>query len=350
MGLFDKFTKPKWEHKKWEKRLKAIEELNDQEILSNLAFKDDAPRVRIAAINKITDENILVKHAKNNSNQECRKIAVNNINDTNLLTEIAKMDYTGYRHLNDKTPFQLRSIAQHKDIENINLTIEICNLAVDKIKNPTLLTDIAFNATLVEVRKYSLKYIYDEKVLVELAIKEKFLLKTVVNKVHTKSSFVTLAMNLPNDIKYDSGLLNSIIQNINSDKDLLNISKSAKNSEIRAFATKKLPSINNEDTFIEIAKNDPDSSVREESVKKITDEKVLADLALNDSSWDVRPRAVENKYLNDIDVLRKVAKSDSYYYEDPIYESIDSYKVVGTEKYYMVREAAKRRLKELQDK
>ena len=283
------------------------------------------------------------------------------------------MDYTGYRHLNDKTPAQLRSIAERKDIENINLTIEVCNLAVDKIRNPTLLTDVAFNAVFVEVREYSLKYINDEKVLVELAIKDDSLLKTVVNKIHAKSSFVTLAMNLPDDIKYDTGLGNIIIQNINSDKDLLKISKGAKNDNIRALATKNLSSTNNADTFIELAKNDPDSSVRRESVDKITDEKILvdlalnnpdssvrgksvekitdeeilADLALNDSSWGVRLSAVQNKNLKDIKVLSKVANNDPYYQEDPIYESIDSYNVVGTEKYYRIREAAKNRLKEV---
>ena len=50
MGLFDRFTKPKWEHKDWKKRLEAVEKLDDQEILSTLAFKDNAPRVRTAAI------------------------------------------------------------------------------------------------------------------------------------------------------------------------------------------------------------------------------------------------------------------------------------------------------------
>lgn len=353
MGLFDKFTKPKWEHKKWEKRLKAIKELNDQEILSNLAFEDDIPEVRIAAINKITDENILVKHAKNNSNQECRKIAVNNINDDNLLTEIAKMDYTGYRFLDDKTPISLISIAREGDVKNINLTIEVCNLAVDKIKNPTLLTDVAFNAIFVEVRRYSLKYICDENVLVELAIKDEDLLKNIVNKIHTKSSFITLAMNLPSDAKHVFGwdeIVNSIIQNINSDKDLLNISKSAKNSTARGLAIKNLSSINNEDTFIEIAKNDPSSYVRLQCVRKITDEKVLVDFALNDPDDSVRLEAVTNKNLNDIDVLRKVANSDPYYVEIPEYESIDSYKIVGYEKDYVVRDYAKRRLQELQDK
>ena len=37
MGLFDRFTKPKWQHKDYKKRIKAVEKLDDQEILIDLA-------------------------------------------------------------------------------------------------------------------------------------------------------------------------------------------------------------------------------------------------------------------------------------------------------------------------
>lgn len=39
MGLFDKFKKPKWENEDPEKRIEGIKELDDQEILLNIAKK-----------------------------------------------------------------------------------------------------------------------------------------------------------------------------------------------------------------------------------------------------------------------------------------------------------------------
>lgn len=53
MGLFDRFKKPKWQHKNPNVRLKAIEELYDLRILEEMAKNDSDEDVRICASKRI---------------------------------------------------------------------------------------------------------------------------------------------------------------------------------------------------------------------------------------------------------------------------------------------------------
>jgi len=53
MSLFDAFTAPKWQHKKPEIRLQAIEELDDTEVLLELVRTDPDEKVRSAALARI---------------------------------------------------------------------------------------------------------------------------------------------------------------------------------------------------------------------------------------------------------------------------------------------------------
>ena len=64
MGLFDRFKKPKWQHKDWKVRLEAVQELNDQKIKKELDLDDklsiskDALSKLNSTINKISQNDI----------------------------------------------------------------------------------------------------------------------------------------------------------------------------------------------------------------------------------------------------------------------------------------------------
>lgn len=55
MGLFDRFSKPKWQHEDHFVRREAVEKLDDEEILIQIAKNDDEWTVRSDAVEKITD-------------------------------------------------------------------------------------------------------------------------------------------------------------------------------------------------------------------------------------------------------------------------------------------------------
>lgn len=53
MGLLDSIRKPKWQSKDWKKRLEAVKELDDQEILIDLAQNDPDSDVRETAVKRL---------------------------------------------------------------------------------------------------------------------------------------------------------------------------------------------------------------------------------------------------------------------------------------------------------
>ena len=76
MGLFDSLTKPKWQNKDWKKRLEAVKELDDQEILIELAKNDPDKDVRVAAVKKVSDKEVLIYISENDPDLDVREAAV----------------------------------------------------------------------------------------------------------------------------------------------------------------------------------------------------------------------------------------------------------------------------------
>ena len=76
MGFFDNIMKPKWQSKDWKKRLEAVKELDDQEILIDLAKNDPDKDVRVAAVKKVNDKSVLISISENDSDLDVREAAV----------------------------------------------------------------------------------------------------------------------------------------------------------------------------------------------------------------------------------------------------------------------------------
>ena len=75
-GLLDSLKKPKWQSKDWKKRLEAVKELDDQEILIDLAQNDPDSDVRAAAVKKVNDKSVLISISENDSDLDVREAAV----------------------------------------------------------------------------------------------------------------------------------------------------------------------------------------------------------------------------------------------------------------------------------
>lgn len=76
MGLLDSLRKPKWQSKDWKKRLEAVKELDDQEILIDLAQNDPDKDVRAAAVKKVDDKSVLISISENDPDLDVREAAV----------------------------------------------------------------------------------------------------------------------------------------------------------------------------------------------------------------------------------------------------------------------------------
>ncbi|WP_461463700.1 HEAT repeat domain-containing protein, partial [Methanobrevibacter sp.] len=64
MGFKDLF-KPKYENSNYKVRIEALKELDDQEIITNMAKNDDNWRVRVEAVKKVNSDDVLADIANN---------------------------------------------------------------------------------------------------------------------------------------------------------------------------------------------------------------------------------------------------------------------------------------------
>jgi hypothetical protein len=86
MGLF----KAKYKSGDADVRLQAVSEMDNQEILAELAKSDKSPRVRMAAVAKIDNQDLLVSVALDGDEIDSRIAAVERIDSQQKLAEIIK--------------------------------------------------------------------------------------------------------------------------------------------------------------------------------------------------------------------------------------------------------------------
>jgi hypothetical protein len=87
MGLF----KAKYKSEDPEVRLKAVSDLDDQNILTQLAKTDKSPRVRMAAVAKVDNQEHLVSIALNGKEIDARIAAVERVESQQQLAEIIRV-------------------------------------------------------------------------------------------------------------------------------------------------------------------------------------------------------------------------------------------------------------------
>ncbi|MBQ6100074.1 MAG: hypothetical protein IJL02_09495 [Methanobrevibacter sp.] len=95
MGLFDRFKTPDWKNNNYDIRLNAVKELNDQEILKDVAIHDASPFIRTVAMSKINDEKFIIDLAENGFTSQ-RPSAINALENPEALLRIARNDKDEY--------------------------------------------------------------------------------------------------------------------------------------------------------------------------------------------------------------------------------------------------------------
>lgn len=88
MGLLDSL-RSKWKHSDPEVRLAAVRDLDNQDILGEIAEKDPVFRVRLAAVGKVIGNDVLAAIAEKDSNIQVRLAAIARIKDQTRLCNLA---------------------------------------------------------------------------------------------------------------------------------------------------------------------------------------------------------------------------------------------------------------------
>lgn len=77
---------------RWQNRLKAVSKINDEAAIRELALIDN-PRFRYQALLKLNDMELFRQEAKNSPRAENRLFSIDNLDDVDLLAEIALTDH-----------------------------------------------------------------------------------------------------------------------------------------------------------------------------------------------------------------------------------------------------------------
>ncbi len=212
MGFKDLF-KPKYEHSDYKVRIESLKELDDQEIITNMAKNDKNWRVRLEAVKKVNSDAVLADIANNDLllSGEVRLEATNNINDKDILFNIAK-------DKDQSKDVRLKAIEKIKDNESYLANIgkeckndEFADIIINNIGTTSVLADIAKNTPSTDIGYKALEKINDDTLLSDIAI------------------------NASND---NIGL--KAVEKINDEKILIEIVKNSKTDSVSAKAVKKL--------------------------------------------------------------------------------------------------------------
>lgn len=187
MGIMDIF-KPKYKHSKSRVRIQAIKELEDQNILIDIAKNDKNAYVRRAATQKIKDNNVLIYLAKNDPFNYVRKDAITNINDEKDLVDVALNNsdngviHAAVKKIKDEKLLRevynktyngyIRQVIL-SELDDETLAIEACtdsnehvrDMAINHIKNKSDLMKIAKNTSYQEDRDKIFKKLDDDEII-----------------------------------------------------------------------------------------------------------------------------------------------------------------------------------------
>ncbi|MBN1639450.1 MAG: HEAT repeat domain-containing protein [Ignavibacteriales bacterium] len=182
--------------------------------------------------------------------------------------------------------------------------------SIQKLNDQNILAKIAQGETLSHIRETALKKITDEEILSSFAKHDKsYNIRQLAYKLLGKSqcdeSLLDIALN-----DSESTVREKAVKNINNQKYLANIATNEKEeySYIRSIAIEKLSKLSDFETLNFIAKNDKNSHLRESAVKKITDQNVLEEIVKNDNHELVRKAAL--KKIADQRIAIDIFKND----------------------------------------
>lgn len=308
MAFTDLF-KPKYKHSDRNVRKQAVQELTDENILTEIAYNDESGSVRHEAVKKITNQKVLIDILKTDRDKWVCFGAVEKITDITVLSDVAENHFdddvrlkAAIKSNNEKVLMEL--LLKYEDvtytmkeeyldalklITDEDKITKIANQArnkrlriesINRITNQDTLMDIAVYDKDSKIREKATQKIEDKELLSE-KIKE----KERIEKEREKYYNVDLAKN--NEYHYNR---ENAIKKINDEEQLEDIALNGNYHDARYWAASK---IIDEKRLINIVKNSDDEWVRKKVVTGITDQEVLKDVLENDEDKDVRWEALK---------------------------------------------------------
>ena len=201
-----------------------------------------------------------------------------------------------------------RSYNQEKiiDIAQNDLNWHVRLAAVENIDDENILKDIANNDLTSAVAIKAMENINDKEFLSDICLNhpDSYLRLATINRICDESILSKKELPL---------LLEEMLLNDPDSYILKNVCEN--------------PNLTNQNVLIKVSKSGSDETLKRQAIKKIADEEILTDFALNDSNEYIRREAILNPNLKNLDVLYKIIKSDS----DEFNRIMAIYKIPDTE-------------------
>ncbi|MDH6356405.1 HEAT repeat domain-containing protein [Parabacteroides sp. PF5-9] len=253
MSFKDLFKKP-WEQSNPQKRLAGIEKLNDQEVLKKIAFTDQYVDIRVAAIKKIKDEPFLMQYALALDAADCPSLLKEMIRDlcymihspNNLVALIQGLK--SERHIDACMRTLIRSEFNNQEqflaIYNNTSSQYAREEAAVRIEDPDVLAKIVQKIKDENKRFRITGKLTDRKVLQLLALKDtshpvrEEAIKQLDKRYPTESKEVFITAFF--DEKNYNSIRNITIKHISDQKQLLEIATGKMDYAIRLAALQKI--------------------------------------------------------------------------------------------------------------
>lgn len=241
MALSDLF-KPKWQHSNLQKRLNAVAQIEDQDLLAKIAKLSDSRPTILAAMKKITSQEVLASIAQSHKDSWVREQAVSAITDQETLYKITKnsneefeVRLSGAKLLTDQS--LLTKVAMENNGQVFQQTI------IDKLEEEASLIEVVKNSKSVAARGMAAKKIKNQEAL----------------------------KNLLGTVKDDS-VIKQLLPSIN-DKEL--IKETFTQSESAGVRQHALLLISDEDFLLNVAKNHSGKTERLTAISRLKDDQSL---------------------------------------------------------------------------
>lgn len=162
--------------------------------------------------------------------------------------------------------------------------------AVENIDNENALKDIVSAELISAVTIKAMERINDEEFLQDICLNhpDSYLRLATINRICDESILPKQKLSL---------LLEEMLLNDPDSYILKNVCEN--------------PNLTNQDVLIRVSKSHRDETLKKQAIRKITDEEILADFALNDSNEYTRREAISNPNLKDLDILYEIIRLDS---------------------------------------
>lgn len=240
-------------------RLEAVRKITDQNTLCKIALEDMSNEVKIAAFNKITDESLLVRFVQESKDLKLLLEAVRKITDQNTLCRIAlenlstEVRVAAFNKITDEnllnrlaiesrdSKLRMEAVKKITDqntlfrVASEDLSYEVKLAAINKITDENLIVRLVKESKDLKLRLEAVKKITDQNTLYKIALEDKFEIQVAAMKMLMPDQLARLAIDFET-----LNLKLKVIDLLNDQNELMNISQFNDNWDVRKAAFKKL--------------------------------------------------------------------------------------------------------------